>query len=491
MSLLKFVIHYNQYINQSLSFFLPLSFMEFILMMAPFLLALLYPSLMSLLLKLIDQLRNDHGCCYILHYECFKPSDDRKVDTECCGNIIKRNKNLGLQEHKFLLRAIVASGIGEETYAPRNVISGKEESASLLDGIAEMEEFFYETLDKLFHQTGVSPSEIDILVVNVSMISPAPSLAGRIVNRYKMREDIKIFNLSGMGCSASLISIDIVQNIFKSYKKKFALVVTSESIGPNWYSGNEKSMILANCLFRSGGCSILLTNNPVFRNRAMFRLKCLVRTHLGASNEAYECAVQKEDGLGLHGFHLSKNLPRAATRAFFENLRVLAPKILPLRELMRYVIVSRLVRPALGKGNNKTGPTVSFKAGVDHFCLHTGGKAVIDGVGKSLGLSEYDLEPARMTLHRFGNTSASSLWYVLGYMEGKRRLKKGDRVLMISFGAGFKCNSCVWEVMRDLEDENVWENCIASYPPKTLENPFMSKFGWIMDDQNNKSLFVD
>ncbi|XP_042475107.1 3-ketoacyl-CoA synthase 12-like isoform X2 [Macadamia integrifolia] len=455
--------------------------MEF-LMITAFFLAI--PSIISFLIKLIDQWRN-HGNCYILHYECFKPSDDRKVNTEFSGNIIKKNKNLGIEEYRFLLRAMVSSGIGEETYAPRNVILGKEESPTLLDGIYEMEEFFYDTLDKLFHRTGVSPSEIDILVVNVSMFSPEPSLAARIINRYKMREDIKVFNISGMGCSASLISIDIVQNIFKSYKKAFAVVVTSESIGPNWYSGNEKSMILVNCLFRSGGCSILLTNNPTLRNRAIFRLKCLVRTHLGANDEAYECAVQKEDGLGRPGFHLSKDLPRAATKAFFENLSVLAPKILPLKDLVQYIVSGS------GKGRgekNRTGPTVKLKNGIDHFCLHTGGKAVINGVGKSLGLTEYDLEPARMTLHRFGNTSASSLWYVLGYMEAKKRLRKGDKVLMISFGAGFKCNSCVWEVMRDLEDENVWRESISSYPPKNLVNPYMEKYGWLMEEDAHETL---
>lgn len=105
------------------------------------------------------------------------------------------------------------------------------------------------------------------------------------------------------------------------------------------------------------------------------------------------------------------------------NLRVLVPKILPLRELLRYVIANSLgqkekpAKEAIGGGaldqNTITG--LNLKTGVDHFCIHPGGRAVIDSVGKSLGLSVYDLEPARMALHRFGNTSSA----------GKGRTKKG------------------------------------------------------------------
>ncbi|KAK4717887.1 hypothetical protein R3W88_016225 [Solanum pinnatisectum] len=431
---------------------------------------------------MIDQKR--HQTCYILDYQCYKPTDDRMLSTRFCGEVIRRNKNLGLNEYKFLLKAIVSSGIGEQTYAPRMVFYGREECPTYNDGISEMDEFFHDSIDKLFKKTKIPPSQIDVLVVNISMLATMPSLSSRIINHYKLREDIKVYNLTGMGCSASVISINIVQNIFKIQKDKLALVVTSESLSPNWYSGNDRSMILANCLFRSGGCAIILTNKLDLKNKAMFKLKCLVRTHHGAKNESYNCCIQKEDGQGRVGFHLDKNLPKAATRAFVDNLKEIAPKILSIRELIRFTIVSTAWR-ILSYNLRKLGsrrPMINFKTGVDHFCLHTGGKAVIDGIGTNLNLSEYDLEPARMTLHRFGNTSASSLWYVLGYMEAKKRLKKGDKVFMISFGAGFKCNSCLWEVVRDLGDGNVWEDCIHNYPPKTLENPFLEKFGWLQNE---------
>ncbi|XP_027088191.1 3-ketoacyl-CoA synthase 19-like [Coffea arabica] len=432
------------------------------------------------LYKLVLQ-RTNH-CCYMLGYECYKATEGRRLDTELCASIVFRNKNLGSEEYRFLLRTIVKAGIGENSYAPENVIRGKEERPELIDSLTEMDQIFFETLDNLFAKTRISPQEIDILVVNVSLLSCVPSLTARVINRYKMKSNVKAFNLSGMGCSASLVAIDLVQQLFKTYNNAFAIVVSTESLSANWYCGNEKSMILSNCLFRSGGCSMLFTNNKALKHRAILKLKCMVRTHYGSNDEAYDCCIQMEDGHGNRGFRLTKKLVNAAAQSFTINLRVLGPKMLPLWEIIRYIILSFAQRRKSKRASldeELTAAIPNLKTGAEHFCIHPGGKAVIDGVGKSLGLTEYDLEPTRMTLHRFGNTSAGSLWYVLGYMEAKKRLKKGDRIIMISFGSGFKCNTCIWEVMKDMKDGNVWKDCIDEYPPNAVVNPFMEKYGWL------------
>jgi 3-ketoacyl-CoA synthase len=436
--------------------------------------------------------RRRRSRCYLLDYACHKPSDDRKVTTEAAGAVIERNKRLGLSDYRFLLKVIVNSGIGEHTYCPRNVLEGREESPTHADALEEMDDFFADAVAAVLSRTGVPARAVDLVVLNVGSFSPAPSLVSRLVRRFGMREDVGAYNLSGMGCSAGLVAVDLARNVMLTRPRTTALVVTSESCAPNWYVGTDKSMMLGNCLFRCGGAAALLTNDPALRHRAKMELRCLVRANIAANDDAHAAAVHREDADGRLGVCLSKALPKAAVRAFTENLQRLAPRILPARELARFASRLLLRKLLLHKKPNKAaaaaaegggGPKIDFTTGVDHFCLHPGGTAVIEAVRKSLGLSAQHVEPARMTLHRWGNTSASSLWYVLSYMEAKRRLKRGDRVLMVTFGSGFKCNSCYWEVTRDLADGGAWEDCIDQYPPETLGNPYTDKFGWVNDVQ--------
>nr|UQT18329.1 ketoacyl-CoA synthase 2 [Pelargonium x hortorum] len=418
--------------------------------------------IMSYVLFVVLSKRREQEC-FVLDYECFKPSDERIVSTQLFQHLfIDKFKNRDIELRKFLAKATLNADISNRSYAPRTVFNNEPANPTLADSIFELEEFFLDTIQKLFHRSGISPKDIDVMVVNVSLLTPAPSLAARIINHYKLRDDIKVFNLTGMGCSANLISIDIVRNIFKCHKNMCALVVSTESLGPSWYEGKDKSMLLSNCLFRSGGCILALTNNPALKHKAMFKLMFLTRIHHGARDDAYDCCKQAEDEEGREGFFLGRGLPKAANIALEENLRTITPKIISMRELIRYIVNSKLRR-------SSDTTKINFKNIVDHFSIHPGGRAVLNGVQKSLELSDYDIEPSKMTLRRFGNMSSPSIWYIMGYLEAKKRLRKGDKVLMISFGSGFKCNSCVWEVLRDLGSGNVWKECINEYPPKAKD----------------------
>ena len=99
--------------------------------------------------------------------------------------------------------------------------------------------------------------------------------------------------------------------------------------------------------------------------------------------------------------------------------------------------------------------------------MDAGGRAVLDEMEKNMRLSDWHMEPSRMTLWRWGNTSSSSPWYELAYTEAKGRVRKGDRIWQIAFGSGFKCNSAVWRAMRAVvpaEERNPWMEEIHDFP---------------------------
>lgn len=52
----------------------------------------------------------------------------------------------------------------------------------------------------------------------------------------------------------------------------YAVVVSMENITLNWYFGNNRSMLLSNCIFRMGGAAILLTNCRREKYRSKYQL---------------------------------------------------------------------------------------------------------------------------------------------------------------------------------------------------------------------------
>jgi len=253
------------------------------------------------------------------------------------------------------------------------------------------------------------------------------------------------------------------------HRNTYALVVSMENITLNWYWGNNRSMLMSNCLFRMGGAAVLLTNRGGSdRRRAKYQLVHTVRTHHGADDRAYRCVFQEEDETGRVGVALSKDLMAVAGEALKTNITTLGPLALPMSEQILF-LASLVARKVFGvRGLRPYIP--DFKMAFEHFCIHAGGRAVLDTIEKNLELSAWHMEPSRMTLNRWGNTSSSSLWYELAYTEAQGRVRRGHRAWQIAFGSGFKCNSAVWRALRTIDPKkesavgNPWVDEIHRFP---------------------------
>lgn len=147
------------------------------------------------------------------------------------------------------------------------------------------------------------------------------------------------------------------------------------------------------------------------------------------------------------------------------NITTLGPLVLPFSEQLFFF--TALVWHHFFGGSVRQKPYIpDYKLAFEHFCVHAASKTVLDELQRNLELSDRNMEASRMTLHRFGNTSSSSIWYELAYLEAKERVRSGDRVWQIAFGSGFKCNSVVWRAVRRVRKplRNPWLDSVDRYP---------------------------
>lgn len=154
-------------------------------------------------------------------------------------------------------------------------------------------------------------------------------------------------------------------------------------------------------------------------------MKQLVRTHKGMEDTSYKSMELREDREGKQGLYVSRDVMEVARSALKANITTLG----------------------------------RLEPSFEHICVLASSTEVLDEIQKDLKLTEENMEASRRTLECFGNTSSSSIWYELAYLEHKGKMKRGDKVWQIGFGSGFKCNSVVWKALKDIDpprNNNPW-----------------------------------
>eukprot|EP01134_Creolimax_fragrantissima_P002750 CFRG2750T1 len=392
---------------------------------------------------------------YCVDFNTFSPPESWRVTRDQIKEILKKRGTFTPESITFLERIMDTSATGNATHWPPGIMEllrGKEMNETMQASRDEFMTVMTRCIDGLIRKTNLDIKNVDFLIVNCSLFSPTPSLCAMISNHYGMKSNLQSFNLGGMGCSAGLISVDLARQLLENTPGATAIVCSTEIITEQLYRGNERSMLLQNTLFRCGGSAVLMSSKWKDGLRAKYKLLHTVRTQ-HADDAAYNAVFQCQDSLNNTGIRLSKDIVSVAGKAMTTNLTSLGPYVLPVSEQAK-VIYSMMVSFGRKNGWLKKCPdganhyVPNFKTGIQHFCIHAGGRAVIEGIQKNLQLTDADIEPSRQTLFNYGNTSSSSIWYELEWLENEDRIKRGDRTLQLAFGSGFKCNSAVWIRMR-------------------------------------------
>ncbi|KAL7713595.1 3-ketoacyl-CoA synthase [Entamoeba marina] len=366
--------------------------------------------------------------CYLVDFAITIPPEELSVSNQQFIDIMGRNDIINKTSLEFLDRLQKRTGIGEHSCVPE-AYHKVPLQLTMKQQRKETEQGFRPSCDALFKSTGIDPTkDIDFVITNCSMFNPTPSMSAMIMNAYKIKQSCKNYTLGGMGCSAGLLAVDLANDLLQAYPNSNVLIFSTENIIGGFYPGKDKGRLLANTLFRMGGCC------------------CIIRTNHQKYDDSYQAIYQSEDSEGIVGVKIGRELLKCVTRSLIQNLNTLMPKVMSWKEIFNFAYDYCL--KALGKRDKKEQFTPNFKETFQGFCIHSGGRAIIDGLQEHLKLTDEDCMPSRAALYRFGNTSSASVWYELMFLQRVHALIKGDRVWQIAFGSGLKCNSCVWEKLN-------------------------------------------
>ena len=263
-------------------------------------------------------------------------------------------------------------------------------------------------LKKSLEKANLNPQDIDYIITVSCTGIMIPSLDAYLINRLKMKQDIIRLPVTEMGCAAGVSGIIYAKNFLKANPNKRAAVIAVESPTATFQLEDfSMANIVSAAIFGDGAASVILSSyedeeGPKIIDEAMYHFY-----------DAEDMMGFKLVNTGLQMI-LDKTVPETISNHF--------PKI---------------VHPFLERNN------ITIED-VDHLIFHPGGRKIVQTVEDLFGVLGKSIDDTKEVLRLYGNMSSATVLYVLErFMD--RKLPKGDRGLMLSFGPGFSAQRILLE----------------------------------------------
>lgn len=226
----------------------------------------------------------------------------------------------------------------------------------------------------------------------------APGLDLQLVDLLDLPKSIARTSVNFMGCYAAIHGLKMAHAICRSEPAARVLIVCTELCTLHLQRAHTMDNISASLLFGDGSAAVLVCGEDA-----------------------------ASEGLELDGFY-SEIIPKGkrdmawelSSSGFLMTLSGYIPDL--IEEDFEQIVQRALARQGLDAG------------AVSHWCIHPGGKRVLEAIHKSLKLSQGQLQASYEVLSEFGNLSSATILFVLKKMLQERA--SIGRLVGAAFGPG-------------------------------------------------------
>ena len=225
----------------------------------------------------------------------------------------------------------------------------------------------------------------------------APGLDLQVAELMAFRKDIWRTSVNFMGCYAAIHALKLADALCKCDKQARVLVVCTELCTLHFQKEATIDNITSSMLFGDGAAAALITGD------------------------------HHAEGLEIRNFY-GEVIPKGkrdmawelSSSGFQMTLSSYVPDLIETD--FASVVDHSLDQSGFDKSN------------VDHWCIHPGGKRILESIARSIGLEENSLHYSYEVLREVGNLSSATILFVLKKMWSER--KTGGNLFGAAFGPG-------------------------------------------------------
>jgi predicted naringenin-chalcone synthase len=247
----------------------------------------------------------------------------------------------------------------------------------------------------------ITTEEVTHLITVSCTGMSAPGLDLEIMELMNLPSTIFRTSINFMGCYAAVHALKIADAICNATPNANVIIVCTEFCTLHFQKENSIDNITSTLLFADGCAAALIQNNEA-----------------------------KGSGLSLLNFYSDvafkgkKDMSwKLSSTGFLMTLSGYVPDL--VKEDF-----NGLVEKALEKNNLS-------KQQITHWCIHPGGKKILEAIEKSVGITKTDLNASYDVLKNYGNMSSPTILFVLQQqMEQIENDKKDATIFGAAFGPG-------------------------------------------------------
>ncbi|MBN8676036.1 MAG: type III polyketide synthase [Chitinophagales bacterium] len=202
-----------------------------------------------------------------------------------------------------------------------------------------------------------------------------------------------------MGCYAAIHALKIADAFCKADENANVLIVCTELCTLHFQKEHTVDNMTSSMLFADGAAAVLVTGNNETEGLAIDSFYSMVSLK-GKKDMAWELS----------------------SKGFLMTLSSYVPDVIEEN-------FDRMVQSALSNADLQ-------KRDITHWCIHPGGKKILEAVHKSLGFTNGQLQPCYAILRDYGNMSSPTVLFVLENIINCLAKKEKSRIFGAAFGPG-------------------------------------------------------